>query len=86
MTIIRYDPNSPSQELATDLAYDHQAMMARLIRARLDSGLTRANVADLLGETERDIVRFETVRDPSLSLLRRYAHAVGARIETKVST
>lgn len=86
MTKFTYDPDSRSQQLADKLAYDHAIMMRELIRARRASGLTRGNVADMLGEPESVILEFETTSDPTLSLLRRYAHAVGARIRTEVTT
>lgn len=72
---------------ATDLADGHMKMMYDLIAIRRNKGLTQQDVARLLGVQVRTIKNFEHYdSDPSLSMIRRYALAVGARIDQSVQT
>lgn len=71
--------------LAADLAEADDRMRAALIRARKAAGLTQADVAESLGIKQSSVASFERHdNDPRLSTIRRYALAVGARIEHRV--
>lgn len=71
---------------ATALAEADEAMMYLLVKARKDAGLTQRAVADALGIKQSSVAAFERHdNDPRLSTIRRYALAVGASVEHRVS-
>ena len=54
------------------------SMMETMMRARLESGLTQAEVAERTGTTQSAIARLEGGRvSPTVETLRKYAKAVG---------
>ena len=56
-------------------------IMNALIRARLRSGLTQAQIAERMGTTQSAVARLEGGRsNPSIRTLERYAEATGTRI------
>lgn len=68
------------------LAREHRRLRAELVRVRLENGLTQADVAQLLEITPQAVSKLEQYdADPKLSTLARYANAVGALIEHKVT-
>ena len=72
--------------LATDLAEEHEIMLTRLIQAREHAGLSQRDIAKLIGVSQPTIAAFERHdNDPKLSTIRRYALAVGALIEHRVT-
>jgi transcriptional regulator with XRE-family HTH domain len=79
------DPDSPSQLRADHLVKEDNAMLRRLRGVRMARGLSVETVAERMGvavETVRDFERYDT--DPTLSQLRRYAHAIGALVSHDV--
>lgn len=58
----------------------------QLIRARARAGLTQDAVAAIMGTTKSAISRLESAgkHAPSLSTLKRYADAVGCRLEVRL--
>ncbi len=57
------------------------------LKARADAGITQAQVAERIGTTQSVIARLESGRgrhSPSLSTLRKYAHALGCRLELRL--
>ncbi|MGL5115694.1 MAG: helix-turn-helix transcriptional regulator [Beijerinckiaceae bacterium] len=58
--------------------------MLEISSARARSGLTQAEIARRMGTTQSAVARLETERLPSLSTLKRYAEAVGARLVVKL--
>ncbi|HLQ33861.1 MAG TPA: helix-turn-helix transcriptional regulator [Chloroflexota bacterium] len=53
-----------------------------LIRARIDAGLTQAQLAERLGTRQPAIARLEAARTtPSINILMRYAKVLGVRFE-----
>ena len=53
-----------------------------LIQARLDAGLTQAQLAERLGTRQPAIARLEAARStPSVDILMRYARVLGVRFE-----
>lgn len=73
-------------ELASQLAEADERLLYELIKARKDASLSQRDVALRLGITQPAIAKFERHdSDPRLSTVRRYAVAVGARIEHSVN-
>ena len=71
-------------------AYDALALeygvVSQLLKARTRSGLTQDAVAELMGTTKSAVSRLESAGKhvPSLSTLKRYAHAVGCELQVKL--
>jgi transcriptional regulator with XRE-family HTH domain len=69
-----------------DLA-DEFGFIDEVLRARAAAGLTQAEVAARVGTTQSAIARLESAHakhSPSLATLRRYAEALGCRIEIRL--
>ena len=65
--------------LARANAEAQRLLIQGLVRARLAAGLTREDVAELLGRTPEQIAAFEAREDsPTLARVANYAQAVGA--------
>lgn len=72
--------------LATQLAEADEKLLFELVAARRDLGLSQQDVADRLGIKQPSVAKFERHdSDPRLSTIRRYALAVGVRVEHSVS-
>lgn len=55
--------------------------MATLVRLRKEKGLTQGQIAEMIGVDQTTVSRFEQAdSNPQLSMIRRYARAVGARV------
>ena len=71
-------------------AYESLALeygvVSQLLKARTRSGLTQDAVAELMGTTKSAVSRLESAGKhvPSLSTLKRYAHAVGCELQVKL--
>jgi len=73
------DLTNPSHRLARILADQDEELMDRLVALRKHSGKSQQDVADAMGVSQSAVARIESgERDPHLSTVRRYAHAVGA--------
>ncbi len=61
-------------------------VVSQLLKARTRSGLTQDAVAELMGTTKSAVSRLESAGKhvPSLSTLKRYAHAVGCELQVKL--
>jgi DNA-binding XRE family transcriptional regulator len=61
-------------------------LIREMLRARSRFGLTQETVAELMGTTKSAVSRLETVgkHTPSLATLKKYAQAVGCRLEIKL--
>ena len=79
----RTDPAFAAQFDAADQAWDIALQLAALRRAR---GLTQQQVAELLGTKQQAIARLEdpTYTGHSLSMVRRYAEALGANLDVSI--
>jgi transcriptional regulator with XRE-family HTH domain len=57
-----------------------------MLAARSKFGLTQESVAELMGTTKGAVSRLEAAgkHSPSLTTLKKYAHAVGCRLEIKL--
>jgi DNA-binding XRE family transcriptional regulator len=67
------------------LALEYE-VVSQLLKARTRSGLTQDAVAELMGTTKSAVSRLESTGKhvPSLSTLKRYAHAVGCELQVKL--
>ncbi|MDD5234441.1 MAG: helix-turn-helix transcriptional regulator [Syntrophales bacterium] len=65
---------------------EEYTLVREMLTARSKSGLTQEDVAKLMGTTKSAISRLESAgkHAPSLSTLKRYAHAVGCDLEIKL--
>ncbi|HEY4115269.1 MAG TPA: helix-turn-helix transcriptional regulator [Rhizomicrobium sp.] len=61
------------------------ALARELIGARVKAKLTQAQVARRMGTSQSAVARLESGRTPSLASLRKYANAVGRKVEIKLS-
>jgi len=61
------------------------ALARELIGARLKAKLTQAQVARRMGTSQSAVARIESGRTPSLSSLRKYARAVGRKVEIRLA-
>jgi hypothetical protein len=79
------DSADPAQQLADELVSAPEGMLEELIVCRMANGLLIKEVVEKLGLVPAAVQNTETrVRNPELSLLRRYAHAVGVGLQIKV--
>jgi DNA-binding XRE family transcriptional regulator len=70
---------------AETLVDNDTSYVESLVAIRRTSGLSTLEVANRLSVAEETIIDFESYHsDPKLSLLRRYAHAVGAIVSHSV--
>lgn len=63
------------------------AFLDEVLKARAESGLTQAQVAKRVGTTQSAIARLESgtfKHSPSIATLRRYARALGYRVEVRL--
>ena len=71
---------------AYDGLEDEYALIREMLFARSRSGLTQEAVAELMGTTKSAVSRLEAggKHVPSLTTLKKYAQAVGCRLEIKL--
>lgn len=68
-----------------DALEDEFALASQLIEARSRAGLTQAEVAEKMGTSQSTVARLESGgAKPSLSTLKRFAKATGARVRITV--
>lgn len=60
------------------------ALAREVISARVKAKLTQAQVAKRMGTSQSAVARIESGRSPSLTSLRRYAKAVGRKLEIRL--
>ncbi|MFF4026968.1 hypothetical protein ACFYY5_29370 [Nocardia elegans] len=81
------DMTDPREQLAAHLVAQDDQLLEALVGIRIGKGIRREQVADAIGCPVDDIEVFETVAaDIPLSVIRRYALAVGARITHTVES
>ena len=71
---------------AYDDLEDEYLLARELLAARAQAGLTQEQVAASMGTTKSAVSRLEGAgkHSPSVSTLRRYAHAVGCDVEVRL--
>lgn len=81
------DRDEPSHVLAGHLVNAHEQLLQELVRKRHEHKLSQSVVAQRMGVTATAISKIESgERDLRQSTLRRYAHAVEAEIDYKVTS
>jgi transcriptional regulator with XRE-family HTH domain len=77
----------PEVRAEYDRLEEEFAVLDQFLRARAAAGLTQAQVAERIGTTQSAIARLESGagrHQPSLGTLRRYAQALGCRLELRL--
>jgi transcriptional regulator with XRE-family HTH domain len=77
----------PDVKAAYDALGDEFAFLDEVLKARAESGLTQAEVAERVGTTQSAIARLESAapkHSPSIATLQRYAKALGYRVEVRL--
>lgn len=73
------DLSDPQQRLAQELVAADDRLLAELTELREKSGQSQEEIGKRMGVGQSAVARIESGdRDPRLSTIRRYAHAVGA--------
>lgn len=63
------------------------SFLDEFVKARAAAGMSQAEVAERMGTTQSAVARMESGRgkhSPSLATLRKYAHALGYRIDLRL--
>jgi len=60
------------------------SLINELLSARSKAKLTQAQVAKRMGTSQSAVARIESGRTPSLTSLRKYARAVGRKVEIRL--
>src|SRR6476660_10034796 len=81
--------NNPSVQAEYDAEAEEFALLDELLSARQRAGLTQAEVAARMGTQTPAVARLEAGggsqrHSPSIATLRRYAEAVGCRLEIRL--
>jgi transcriptional regulator with XRE-family HTH domain len=80
--LARADVKKAYDELAEEFAF-----LDEVLKARIESGLTRAEVAARVGTTQSAIARLESAESkhsPSIATLQKYAKALGYKVEVRL--
>ena len=85
----RLKKESPAFARAWDAQAEEFVALDTLLGARKRAGLTQAQVAEAMGIKQSSLARVEASLSsrshaPSLATLRKYAHAVGCRLELRM--
>ena len=62
-------------------------LLDEFLKARSAAGMSQAEVAEKMGTTQSAVARLESGKgrhSPSLAILRKYAHALGFRVDLKL--
>jgi len=81
--------SDPAVKAEYDSLKEEFSLFDELLKARMNAGLTQAEVANLMGTKTPAIARLEAgggnnQHSPSISTLRKYATAVGCHLEIKL--
>jgi transcriptional regulator with XRE-family HTH domain len=79
--------SKPGVKEAYDRLEDEFAFLGEVLKARAESGLTQAEVAERVGTTQSAIARLESAipkHSPSIATLQRYARALGYKVELRL--
>lgn len=76
---------SYSEEIQKNVLRDTERIVNELLEERHRQRLTQCDMADITGMKASNIARFESgARVPTLTVLQKYASALGKRIELKI--
>ncbi len=62
-------------------------LLDEILKARVEAGLTQAELAERIGTTQSAVARLESAigkHSPSIATLRRYASALGYRLQVRL--
>ncbi len=79
----RADVKSEYNQLDKEFSF-----LDEFLKARSSAGITQAEVAERIGTTQSAIARLESgsgKHSPSLATLQKYAHALGCRLELRLT-
>ncbi len=87
--LVRKMLRQPSVKVEYDAQAEGFALLDELLKARRQAGLTQAEVAARMGTKKPAVARLEAGggsrrHSPSVATLRKYAHAVGCRLEIRL--
>ena len=77
----------PEVKAAYDASAEEFAFLDEVLKARAESGLTQAEVAERVGTTQSAIARLESAEpkhSPSIATLQKYAKALGYTVQVKL--
>src|SRR5262249_40895082 len=77
----------PAVKAAYEASAEEFAFLDEVLKARAESGLTQAEVAERIGTTQSAIARLESAEpkhSPSIATLQKYAKALGYKVEVKL--
>lgn len=80
----REDVREEYDKLEEEFAY-----LDEFLKARMNSGITQAEVAKRMGTTQSAVARLESGKgshSPSIATLKKYAKALGGRLEVRIIT
>ncbi len=75
---------NPAVKKEYDALEEEFALSGELIGARAKAKLTQAQVARRMGTSQSAVARLESGHAPSLASLRKYARAVGRKVEIRL--
>lgn len=75
----------PAFKKEYDALEEEFALIGELLRARAQAKLSQAQVARRMGTSQSAVARMESGHTPSLSSLKKYARAVGRRVQIKLA-
>ena len=81
----RKQMKNPAFKKEYDALEEEFALINELLAARAKAKLSQAQVARRMGTSQSAVARMEGGHTPSLSSLRKYARAVGRRVEIKLA-
>src|SRR5438105_15787164 len=86
--LVRKMLKQPAVKAEYDAQAEEFALLDELLKARRQAGLTQAQVAARMGTKTPAVARLESGggsqrHSPSVATLRKYAHAIGCRLELR---
>jgi DNA-binding XRE family transcriptional regulator len=77
--------SNPAIKKEYDALEEEFALASELIGARAKAKLSQAQVAQRMGTSQSAVARLESGHAPSLTSLRKYARAVGRKVQIKLA-
>jgi transcriptional regulator with XRE-family HTH domain len=77
----------PDVKTEYDRLGEEFALIDEFLKARASAGMSQAEIAKRMGTTQSAVARLESGRgkhSPSLATLRKYAHALGCRLDLRL--
>jgi predicted transcriptional regulator len=81
----RKQMKNPAFKKEYDALEEEFSLISELLRARTQAKLSQAQVARRMGTSQSAVARMESGHAPSLSSLRKYARAVGRKVQIKLA-